>query len=474
MPRDKNADDEKKFIDKRNKENKKEKDDALKRAAYLYNSSDKLPDEVFHGNKQLETKIRLWYQQGERCLYSGKPIPIHDLVHNSNNFEIDHILPLSLSFDDSLANKVLVYDWANQEKGQKTPYQVIDSMDAAWSFREMKDYVLKQKGLGKKKRDYLLTTENIDKIEVKKKFIERNLIDTRYASRVVLNSLQSALRELCKDTKVSVIRGQFTSQLRRKWKIDKSRETYHHHAVDALIIAASSQLKLWEKQDNLMFIDYGNNQVVDKETGEILSVSDDEYKELVFQPPYQGFVNTISSKGFEDEILFSYQVDSKYNRKVSDATIYSTRKAKIGKDKKEETYVLGKIKDIYSQNGFDTFIKKYNKDKTQFLMYQKDPLTWENVIEVILRDYPTTKKSEDGKNDVKCNPFEEYRRENGLICKYSKKGKGTPIKSLKYYDKKLGNCIDITPEESRNKVILQSINPWRADVYFNPETLKYD
>lgn len=469
MPRDKNADDEKKFIDKRNKENKKEKDDALKRAAYLYNSSDKLPDEVFHGNKQLETKIRLWYQQGERCLYSGKPIPIQELVHNSNNFEIDHILPLSLSFDDSLANKVLVYAWTNQEKGQKTPCQVIDSMDAAWSFREMKDYVLKQKGLGKKKRDYLLTTEEIDKIEVKKKFIERNLVDTRYASHVVLNSLQSALRELGKDTKVSVVRGQFTSQLRRKWKIDKSRETYHHHAVDALIIAASSQLKLWEKQGNPMFVDYGNNQVVDKETGEILSVSDDEYKELVFQPPYQGFVNKISSKGFEDEILFSYQVDSKYNRKVSDATIYSTRK-----DKKEETYVLGKIKDIYSQDGFDTFIKKYNKDKTQFLMYQKDPLTWEKVIEVILRDYPTTKKFEDGKNDVKCNPFEEYRKENGLICKYSKKGKGTPIKSLKYYDKKLGNCIDITPEESKNRVVLRQISPWRADIYFNPETLKYE
>ena len=34
-------------------------------------------------------------------------------------------------------------------------------------------------------------------------------------------------------------------------------------------------------------------------------------------------------------------------------------------------------------------------------MYQKDPLTWENVIEVILRDYPTTKKSEDGKSSGK-------------------------------------------------------------------------
>ena len=380
MPRDKNAEDEKKFIDKKEKENKKEKDDSLKRAAFLYNGTDNLPDGVFHGNKELKTKIRLWYQQGERCLYSGKLISIHDLVHNSNKFEIDHILPLSLSFDDSLANKVLVYAWTNQEKGQKTPYQVIDSMDAAWSFREMKDYVLKQKRLGKKKREYLLTTENIDKIEVKKKFIERNLVDTRYASRVVLNSLQTALKELGKDTKVSVVRGQFTSQLRRKWNIDKSRETYHHHAVDALIIAASSQLKLWQKQENPMFESYGENQVVNKETGEILSISDDKYKELVFQPPYQGFVNTISSKGFEDEILFSYQVDSKFNRKVSDATIYSTRKAKLGKDKKDETYVLGKIKDIYSQDGFDTFIKRYKKDKTQFLMYQKDPLTWENVI----------------------------------------------------------------------------------------------
>ena len=105
-------------------------------------------------------------------------------------------------------------------------------------------------------------------------------------------------------------------------------------------------------------------------------------------------------------------------------------------------------------------------------MYQKDPLTWENVIEVILRDYPSEKLSEDGKKTVKCNPFEEYRRENGLICKYSKKGNGTPIKSLKYYDKKLGNCIDITPEKSKNRVVLRQISPWRADIYFNLETLK--
>ena len=54
---------------------------------------------------------------------------------------------------------------------------------------------------------------------------------------------------------------------------------------------------------------------MDSETGEIISLSDDEYKELVFKAPYDHFVDTLKSKKFEDSILFSYQVDSKYNRK---------------------------------------------------------------------------------------------------------------------------------------------------------------
>lgn len=468
MPRDKNEDDEKKRIADGQKQNAKEKSAALEHAAMLYNGKKELPNNIFHGHQQLTTKIRLWYQQGEKCLYTGQHIDINNLIHNQNMYEVDHILPLSLSFDDSLSNKVLVLATANQEKGQQTPFQSIPSMTSAWSYREFKDYVLHCKGLGKKKREYLLMEEDINKIEVRQNFVERNLVDTRYASRVVLNSLQYAIKTLNKSTKVSVVRGQFTSQLRRQWKIDKTRDTYHHHAIDALIIAASSQLRLWKKQYNPMFLDYLNNQKVDLDTGEVLS--DEEYKELVFQSPYKGFVHTISSKAFEDEILFSYQVDSKVNRKISDATIYATRKTQLAKDKTEETYVLGKIKDIYSQAGYEAFHKKYDKDKTSFLMFQKDPLTWENVIEVILRDY----KELDDKGKEVGNPFARYKEANGYIRKYSKKGKGTEIKSLKYYDNKLGNHIDITPEGSKNPVVLQSINPWRTDVYFNPQTLKYE
>lgn len=471
MARETNEDDEKKAIQKIQKANKDEKDAAMLKAANQYNGKAELPHSVFHGHKQLATKIRLWHQQGERCLYTGKTISIHDLINNPNQFEIDHILPLSITFDDSLANKVLVYATANQEKGQRTPYQALDSMDDAWSFRELKTFVRESKALSNKKKEYLLTEEDISKFDVRKKFIERNLVDTRYASRVVLNALQEHFRAHKIDTKVSVVRGQFTSQLRRHWGIEKTRDTYHHHAVDALIIAASSQLNLWKKQKNTL-VSYSEDQLLDIETGEL--ISDDEYKESVFKAPYQHFVDTLKSKEFEDSILFSYQVDSKFNRKISDATIYATRQAKVGKDKKDETYVLGKIKDIYTQAGYDAFMKIYKKDKSKFLMYRHDPQTFEKVIEPILENYPNKELNEKGK-EVPCNPFLKYKEETGdYIRKYSKKGNGPEIKSLKYYDSKLGNHIDITPKDSNNKVVLQSLKPWRTDVYFNKNTGKYE
>lgn len=478
MARETNEDDEKKAIQKIQKANKDEKDTAMLKAANQYNGKAELPHSVFHGHKQLATKIRLWHQQGERCLYTGKTISIHDLINNPNQFEIDHILPLSITFDDSLANRVLVYATANQEKGQRTPYQALDSMDDAWSFRELKAFVRESKALSNKKKEYLLTEEDISKFDVRKKFIERNLVDTRYASRVVLNALQEHFRAHKTDTKVSVVRGQFTSQLRRHWGIEKTRDTYHHHAVDALIIAASSQLNLWKKQKNTL-VSYSEDQLLDIETGEL--ISDDEYKESVFKAPYQHFVDTLKSKEFEDSILFSYQVDSKFNRKISDATIYATRKAKLDKEKKEYTYTLGKIKDIYalgtktpSKTGFYKFLDLYKKDKSQFLMYQKDRKTWDEVIEKILKQYRPFKEKDKNGKEVDFNPFEKYRIENGPIRKYSRKGNGPEIKSLKYYDNLLGRFVDITPSESKNPVALLSLNPWRTDVYYNTETRKYE
>ncbi|MFK4998381.1 type II CRISPR RNA-guided endonuclease Cas9 [Bacillus sp. N9] len=71
--------------------------------------------------------LKLWDSQDGKCIYSGRGISIHEIVSNPTLFEIDHILPISLSFDDSQANKVLCYHEENQKKGQRTPFQYMMS-----------------------------------------------------------------------------------------------------------------------------------------------------------------------------------------------------------------------------------------------------------------------------------------------------------------------------------------------------------
>ena len=212
-------------------------------------------------------------------------------------------------------------------------------------------------------------------------------------------------------------------------------------------------------------MNYNESELFNPETGEI--IPDSEYKELVYQPPYPDFDKTLQSKELEESILFSYQQDSKVNRAVSKSTIFSTRI----QDAKEMT--VSKTGDIYTLEGFNTFMEKYKNSPNSFLMAQHDSRTFKEIIEVILETYPNKEINESGK-EVKVSPFKKYYDEHGYVRKYSKKGNGPIIKTLKYLDKAVGKHIDITPENSSRKVILQSLNPWRSDVYFNPETLKYE
>ena len=48
--------------------------------------------------------------------------------------EVDHALPYSRSFDDSMSNKVLVLTKENRDKGNRTPYEYLGGANdsAAW------------------------------------------------------------------------------------------------------------------------------------------------------------------------------------------------------------------------------------------------------------------------------------------------------------------------------------------------------
>ena len=232
MPRETNEIEQRKKLNDIQKQNEKEKNEAINKARNEYGFT----ETQLYGQKELLTKIRLWYQQDGKCVYTGKVISIEELVNNPNIFEIDHIIPKSISLDDSLNNKVLVYSYANQLKGQRTPFGAFYVPVKNINYEEIKQRasrLLDNKKINKVKYDLLTFEEDINKYNVRQKFISRNLNDTRYASKVVLNGLQEFMKAKGKETQIHVVRGKFTYQLRRRWGIEKDRdESFEHHGVE--------------------------------------------------------------------------------------------------------------------------------------------------------------------------------------------------------------------------------------------------
>ena len=71
-------------------------------------------------------KYRVWKNmssdpKNRACPFCGKPINITELF--SSDSHIEHLLPFSRSYDDSIANKVISCSACNNAKGSKTPYE---------------------------------------------------------------------------------------------------------------------------------------------------------------------------------------------------------------------------------------------------------------------------------------------------------------------------------------------------------------
>lgn len=464
MPRDRNSDEEKKRIKDAQNTNEKEILFIEKKLADGYGMRLKKAD--FSAQKELKLKLRLWNEQDGVCLYSGRAIKPSDLINHPEMFEIDHIIPRSISFDDSRSNKVLVYRTENQKKGNQTPYYYLMHTNREWTFDEYKAMVIalskkKEYAIPRKKVQNLLFSEDIKKIEVLKGFINRNINDTRYASRVVLNTIQSYFKAKGTDTKVHIIRGGYTHQMRVNMKLDKNRDANcSHHAVDAMLIAYSRLGYEGYRKLQGTFIDF--------ETGEILNeqmwtenMSDDIYVDYLYGTKWLHIRNEITRA--EKEIKYWWYVDKKSNRRLCNQTIRGTR------DYDGKTYKINSL-DIRTKEGVEIFKKlalsNAEKDKARLLVYKNDRRTFDELV-YILRDYSDSK-----------NPFVQYEKETGdCVRKYAKKHNGPRIDKLKYTDGEVGACIDISHkyghEKGSKKVILESLVPYRMDVYFNEEQDAY-
>lgn len=468
MPRDRNDSEQKDRIKKFQKTRENELKNIKKKIKEEYGIE--ITDEYFRKHKGLELELKLWVEQNEKCPYSGKYINVQDILYHHELFEIDHIIPLSISYDDSRNNKVLVYKEENQDKGNRTPLMYLSTVNRQYDQHEFMNYVLSTKTLPRKKRELLLNYEDITKIDVLKGFINRNLNDTRYASRSVLNAIQLFFGGKECDTKVRVIRGAVTNQLRIKLNLPKDREkSYSHHAIDAAIMCYSQMGLMNFRNIQNKFIDFENETYLSDERD---SCFDNKYyDEALFGQVLKMRKNllkaegkpqrSVQSKGVFDEeeknngiVRYHHKVDKKPNRGLSNASIYGTRKI----DDKIYKIVGYDIRNNKDAEAIINIIKKGKSDN--FLMAKHDPETFKNLMEI----YEQYKEEK--------NPFLAYEQETGdYIRKYAKNHNGPIIKKIKYVDSEVGSCIDISAnygyKNGDKRVIMDTLTPYRADVYYN-------
>lgn len=188
-------------------------------------------------------RYELWKEQNGRSLYSDLAIPADAIAATDNRVQVDHILPWSLSGDDSFVNKTLCWANENQHKKRMTPFQWLGENERDWqAFTSRVESCLSMKG--RKKRNFLLKDANV----LEEKFRSRNLNDTRYASRLLLNILKADYPGIT----VAARPGPLTDRLRRAWGIQSLKKTPEgdrkpddrHHALDAVIVALTDQSRL--------------------------------------------------------------------------------------------------------------------------------------------------------------------------------------------------------------------------------------
>lgn len=192
-------------------------------------------------------KYKYWVEQGERSIYNYEKVIEANRLLEEGYCQIDHIIPRSVSFDDSLNNKILILTSENQNKGSKMPIEYIGTEN--WDEYENQVRSRFSGTIPDIKLRNLLYKGNKD--DYQKNFLSRNLNDTRFISKLVISYLKSRkflsqLPEIFKGNEVRVrsTNGTLTAYIRRHLLYDvgykKERSDYRHHAVDAVIISISN------------------------------------------------------------------------------------------------------------------------------------------------------------------------------------------------------------------------------------------
>ncbi|MBR2905947.1 MAG: type II CRISPR RNA-guided endonuclease Cas9, partial [Lentisphaeria bacterium] len=248
------------------------------------------------------TKVLLAEECNFQCPYSGKQLNMRTLFDGT--VEIEHIIPYSRSFDNSFANKTLCVREYNDKKGNRTPFEAFGGSS---EYKEMLARVKQFKGAYAECKLELFEKEEIEE----EKLLNRNLNDTRYASRLAMQYLALLYGGIVDKEgrqRIFASSGSCTALMRSAWggnyllgEGEKVRSDHRHHAIDALTIALTTP-KLVKK---------------------IASLSPEQRKELREK---KGFLNNPlyqQAKEMLDHVAVTHHQTNKMRGELHKATFYS-------------------------------------------------------------------------------------------------------------------------------------------------------
>ncbi len=286
----KNTGERRRQIIKEQRENERRNDNAKERLRGDFGMADPASEDVL--------RYKLWEECGRQCPYTGRAIPQDALF--SADIEIEHIIPYSRSFDNSYMNKTLSYTGENRLKLDRTPFEFYGHDETRWN-----EILKRASRLPEKKRNRFYMKDVPDG------FTSRQLNDTAY----IATEVRSLLEKVVGKNNVRITKGQATAILRRLWGLntalsgsgEKTRKDHRHHAVDAVVVALTSDgmLKRLSKA-------YAGGK-----------------KHTSLQDPWQGFRDDVKKR--IDDIIVSFRVRRKVSGALHEETNYGILQKKDAK-----------------------------------------------------------------------------------------------------------------------------------------------
>ncbi|WP_186755506.1 type II CRISPR RNA-guided endonuclease Cas9 [Echinicola salinicaeni] len=199
-------------------------------------------------------RYKLWLEQGYISPYTGKPIQLSKLFTTA--YQIEHIIPQSRYFDNSFGNKVICESAINEDKDNKTAYEYLKAkggsiVDGHLLFKldEYEAHVSRYFKRNKTKLKNLLSED------IPEGFINRQLNDSRYISKLVKGLLSNIVRENNEKEATSKnlipVNGAITSKLKNDWGLnDKWNELITPRFQRLNELTKSKNFGFWDKDIN--------------------------------------------------------------------------------------------------------------------------------------------------------------------------------------------------------------------------------